>query len=162
MKYTRYLIKGDYIHLENFETNNKYLEIPLIMFLIPSVILCFLMIVLFTPVMVGFDTYRNVRYVIIKFDRKHNYSNNISDIVTNTITYRIIIYTDKIITNKIKEFNEQANILSNSFTTIVRDRTKCNAQRVYTIRKDGFRRSEMRGLRKEQVVSFAKRFRISA
>jgi hypothetical protein len=72
MKYTRYLIKGDYIHLENFETDNKYLEVPIVMFLIPSVILCFFMIVLFTPLTLSFDGYRNVRYNIIKYNRAYH------------------------------------------------------------------------------------------
>jgi hypothetical protein len=118
MKYTRYLIKGEYIHLDQFETDNQYHKFPFTFAAIFVAIMLFVMIIAMIPVTFTFDEYRNVRYHLIKYERKHHVIDNVLNTVTSGEIFRIINSKQQLIfqsiSNELKIIpNEKSEVLSN-------------------------------------------------
>ena len=68
MKYTNYLLKEQFIHIEYLETDKIYLK-PIAIFIgIPVTIGGFALIGGLLPIAVFFDGYRSIKYWILKND----------------------------------------------------------------------------------------------
>jgi hypothetical protein len=160
MKYTKYLLKGDYVNIEQFENKeHPFYNFPLVAISIPLVVMLFGGIIIMLPVTFTFDNGRWVWYKWLLYDRKHHVTDNVQEIVTNITLYRII---DHVINKLTQGIHEQIEILSGSVATFDGRAIENKVKRLYDRGADGFRRSQMPGVWKERVVYFAKRISLSA
>ncbi|MFA5366640.1 MAG: hypothetical protein WC333_02050 [Dehalococcoidia bacterium] len=160
MKYTKYLLKGDYINIEQFENKEHPLyNFPLVAISIPLTVALLGGIIVMLPVTITFDNGRWLWYKWLLYDRKYNLSYNVQKTVTNMEAYRIIDHGFNKLTHGI---NEQTNILSGSFATLDGRGIKKGIERLHLIRTNGNRRSEMPNLWPKRMVAIAKSISLSA
>jgi hypothetical protein len=98
MKYTKYLIEGDFFQYKNVITTNEYVNVLIILFIAPIALIIFIIVASIIPMMVVYDNGRNVLCILIKFNRKHSYSIKLKKTIKNTYTYNVI----KIILKELK------------------------------------------------------------
>ena len=155
MKYTKYLLKGDYINIEQFENKERpFYNVPLVIFSVPFIIVLFGGIVIMLPVTITFDNGRWLWYKWLLYDRRKHLSTNVQKVVTNTIIYRII---DNSINQLTHDINGKAKILSGGFASNDGRRIEKRIKGLHLVGTYGNRRSEMFRMWPKQMVSFPKR-----
>jgi hypothetical protein len=110
MKYTKYLLKGDFIDIEPLESKEHPLyNVPLAVISLPLFIIIIGGIAVMMPVAFTFDSTRNVRCMMIRFDRKHNLTSNVHEAVAKTRTYRVINGKANVLKDIIEENTNRIN-----------------------------------------------------
>jgi hypothetical protein len=110
MKYTKYLLKGDFIDIEPLESKEHPLyNVPLAVVSLPLALIIIGGIAVMMPVAFTFDSTRNVRCMMIRFDRRHNLTSNVHEAVVKTRTYRVINDKANMIKDKIEEDGNRIN-----------------------------------------------------
>jgi hypothetical protein len=168
MKYTKYLIRGEYIHLEQFETDNQYHKFPFTFAAIFVATMLFVMIIAMIPVTFTFDEYRNVRYHLIKYERKHHVIDNVLITVTSGEIFRIINSKQQLIFqtigNELKIIpNGKSEILSNYIERNTRHIRKLTYSYFDNMNKQNeFTEDNIRTLIIKQIIDIPKRISLSA
>ena len=81
MKYTKYLIDGDYINIDSMQTENRILKAPVLLVSLVVAITGFAAISGMLPLTIVVDEYRNTKCRLIYFKR-HGYKIIINDDVS--------------------------------------------------------------------------------
>jgi hypothetical protein len=87
MKYTKYLMNGNFIKMDSFDTDNLLFKVPLRLISIPVALVGIATILGFLPIAIVVDEYRNTKYYLIYFKRHHKNCN-----FFNYYSYNYIIY----------------------------------------------------------------------
>ena len=91
MKYTKYLIDGDYVDLDSMQTENKILKAPVIMVSIVVAVAGVATISSMLPFAFVVDELRNTKCRIIHFKR-HRYKIILKDTTINCNIFDLITY----------------------------------------------------------------------
>jgi hypothetical protein len=75
MKYTKYLMNGDFIKMDSFSTNNPFFKVPLRLISIPVAFVGILTVLGFLPMAIVVDECRNVKYYLVYFKKHHDNCN---------------------------------------------------------------------------------------
>lgn len=73
MKYTKYVIDGEFFDMSILETDRKLLKIPAVLVSIPVATLGLALLTSILPATVAIDETRRLKYNIIKYKRRNNY-----------------------------------------------------------------------------------------
>jgi len=87
MKYTKYLMKADFINMDSLNTDNPLFKLPLRLISIPVALVGIITILGILPMAIVVDEYRNTKYYLIYFKKHHNNCNPF-----NYYSYNYIIY----------------------------------------------------------------------
>lgn len=87
MKYTKYLMNGNFIKMDSFNTDNLFFKVPSRLISIPVAFVGIVTVLGFLPMAIVVDEYRNTKYYLIYFKRHHNNCN-----LFNYFSYNYIIY----------------------------------------------------------------------
>jgi hypothetical protein len=120
MKYTKYLLKGDFINIEQFESKEHPVRnVPLVVISLPLALICIGGIAVMLPVAFTFDNTRNVRCMLIRFDRRHNLTSNVHEAVTRTEMYKVISSKTNVLKDLIEtDVNRINNDMNRSMKSI--------------------------------------------